>query len=86
MHTQYSIIQMDTHKHTSKSAHTHYRSAVLAVILSPLDIVPSDRIARIPEEPQCRHMGDTQGLSFRVEVGLNDVVLSKVTGKSDGVD
>lgn len=56
---------------------THYRSAVLAVILSPVHIVPSDRIARIPKEPQWRHMGDTQGLSFRVEAGLNDVAQSK---------
>lgn len=59
---------------------------MLAVIPSPLDIVPSDRISRIPEEPQWRHMGDTQGLSFRVEVGLNDVALSKEWLKSDGVD
>lgn len=48
--------------HTSKSAHTHYRYAVLTVILSPLDIIPSDRITRIPKEPQWRHMGDTQSL------------------------
>lgn len=59
-------------------------SAVLAVILSPLDIVPSDRTARIPEEPQWRHMGDIQGLGFRVEVGFNDVVLSKKELKSVG--
>lgn len=68
--------------HTSKIC----RSAILAVILSPLDIVPNDRIARIPEEPQWRHMGNTQGPSFRVEVGLNNVALSKEWLKSDGVD
>lgn len=47
--------------------HTPCRSRVLTVILPPFNIVPSDIIARIPEEPQWRHMGDTQRLSFRVE-------------------
>lgn len=62
------------------------RSAVLAVILSLLHIVPSDRIARIPKEPQWRHKEDTQGLSLRVEVGLNDVARSKEWLRSDEVD
>lgn len=83
MHTQHSIIQANTQPYTyhHTQTHTSYTSAVLAVILPPptssLNIVPSDSIARIPQEPQWRHMGDTQGLSFRVEVGLNDVALSK---------
>lgn len=76
MHTQYSIIQMDAYTYQRECAHRH-RAAVLAVILSHLQIVPSDRTARFLGEPQWRHMGDTQGLSFRAEVGLNDVAMSK---------
>lgn len=84
------VTSLDSHAHTvfnhadghtrlcSKTANTHYiSSAVLAVIPSLLCIVPSDGIDRIPEEPQMRHMGDTQCLGFRVEVGLNDVARSK---------
>lgn len=62
---------------TSKGEHTPYSSAVLAVILSLLHIVPSDRIARISEALQWRHVGDIQRLRFRLEVGLNDVALRK---------
>lgn len=71
MHTEYSIIQTDTNLNIPLKrytrTHTPCRSRVLTVILPPFNIVPSDIIARIPEEPQWRHMGDTQRLSFRVE-------------------
>lgn len=50
---------------------------MLAEILFPLMIVPNGINAKIPAEPQWRHIEDTKGLSFRVEVELNDVTLGK---------
>ncbi|MEQ2301868.1 hypothetical protein AMECASPLE_000660 [Ameca splendens] len=61
--------------------HGHKQTAALAAILSPLNIVPSDITARIPEEPQRRHMRDTRDPDFRAEVRLNDVALRDEQGE-----